>query len=133
MSDIPTSFSNTGSVATIVDELDHQADAVLANICILQDKSHKYAAAFDLEARSNHAMVLREDGIALETDLGIIKLNAELITDDRLEAWTNTVASPVERGARIERLATVKEKLQSLELVMSDLRRGMVGDESDFL
>tara|TARA_R110002003_G_scaffold534_9_gene20281 strand:+ start:5520 stop:5936 length:417 start_codon:yes stop_codon:yes gene_type:complete len=130
---IPTSFSAADDLAILLDELNHQADAVLANVCILQDKSRKYEAASDPEARRLYAIVLREHGEALETDLGIIKLTAGLITDERLEAWIDEAAEAMEHDARAKRLEELMAKLQGLEAAMSELGSALVGEGDLFL
>jgi hypothetical protein len=130
---VPTSFSAADDLAILLDELDHQAEAVLANVCILQNKSRKYEANSGSEARRNYAIVLREHGKALETDLGIIKLTARLITGERLETWTNEAADFVECEARARCLEELVAKLQGLEAAISELGSGLVGEEDLFL
>lgn len=78
-------------------------------------------------------MVLREHGVALETDLGIMKLNAALITDERLEAWVSAAIDETEKEARKNRLNRLVEKTVGVEDAMAELREGMAGDADDFL
>jgi hypothetical protein len=63
--------------------------------------------------------------IALETGLGITKLNAELITDELLDEWVGATSSTAEREARKECLGTLTEKLRNLEESMSHLKEGL--------
>ncbi|KAH7079774.1 hypothetical protein FB567DRAFT_128990 [Paraphoma chrysanthemicola] len=130
---IPTIFSNPETITTILKELDEQADAVLANVCILHDKTKKYAITTDEDVRSNYAIVLREHGEALETDLRIIRLNAELLTDDRLEAWVNDTTNDMGCEARAKTLDDLMSKLWRLEIATSKLKDELVGDEDALL
>ncbi|KAH7071530.1 hypothetical protein BKA63DRAFT_395850, partial [Paraphoma chrysanthemicola] len=118
----PTFFSGPENITTLLEELDQQADAVLANAYILHDKTKKYAISTDKDVQSNYAVVLREHGEALETDLRIIKLNAELLTDDRLEAWVNGRANDMECEARAKTLDDLMAKLRRVEVAMSELK-----------
>lgn len=128
-SSIPTFFSSPETITTILKELDEQADGVLANVCILHDKTKKYAVSTDEDARSNYAVVLREHGEALETDLGIIRLNAELLTDDRLEVWVNDTTNDTGCEARAKTVDDLMSKLWRLEIATSKLKDELVGDE----
>ena len=130
---IPNSFSYVHDLEPILKELDTQADAVLANTFVLQNLYKKYADSTDTAGRRDYAVVLQEHGRALETDLGIIKLGAELITDERLAAWVKAAAEDAERQAREERLDKLMEKMADVEEAMVELREGLVGEEGNFL
>jgi hypothetical protein len=129
---IPTSFFCANDLP-ILDELDTQADAVLASVLVLKNLYGKYANSTDAAERSNIVVILREHGVALETDLGIIKLDAELITDERLETWVNGALVDAERTARKDSMNRLMMKMVDLEEAMAELREGMVGDGDSFL
>jgi hypothetical protein len=76
---------------------------------------------------------LRAHGKALETDLGTIKLNAGLITDERLADWVEAGASAAEIQARKKTLTTLTGKMQLLECMMADLKERMMSIEYDFV
>lgn len=66
--------------------------------------------------------------MALETNLGIIKLNAELMTDERIETWVNRAMVDAERTARKDRIDRLMKKMAALEEAMAELSEGLVGD-----
>jgi hypothetical protein len=76
---------------------------------------------------------LREHGEALETDFGTIKLNAELISDERLADWIEVAASAAEMHARKRTLKILTTKMQGLECMMVDPKDRMAGIKDDFL
>jgi hypothetical protein len=127
MYSIPTSFSDVEDLTPILDELNTQADAVLASIFVIANLRVKYEEAANPAAKSEYGVVLRELGTALETDLGIIKLNAELVTDERLEAWVDASSSAAERQARKECMQSLTAKLGNLKECVAELRGGLVG------
>jgi hypothetical protein len=130
---IPTGFSHTNNLLPILNELDTQADAVLAIVLVLQGLHRKYANSSDPEERKEYAVVLLAHGEALETDLGIIRLDAGLITDARLEAWVNSAADDAEKKARKDKLDKLAGKMADVEEVMAELKEGFVGDTGSFL
>jgi hypothetical protein len=130
---IPMSFFRANDLLPILDELDTQADAVLASVLVLKNLYWKYAKSSDPAEQSDYAVILREHGVALETDLGIIKLDAELITDERLETWINGALVDAEMAARKDRLDRLMMKMVDLEEAMAELREGLVGDGDSFL
>lgn len=130
---IPTAFFREHDLFPILHELDTQADAVLAGVLVLENLYNKHKKSTDVAERSDYAVVLREHGVALETDLGIIKLDAEHITDERLETWVNGALADAERTARKDRIDRLMKKMADLEEAMAELREGMVGDADIFL
>jgi hypothetical protein len=127
MYSIPTSFSNVEDLTPILDELNTQADAVLASIFVIANLRVNCEEATVPRTKGEYGVVLREHGTELETDLGIIKLNAELINDERLEAWVDAASSAAERQARKECLQSLTAKLGNLEECVAELRGGLVG------
>ncbi|KAH7413654.1 hypothetical protein DE146DRAFT_749858 [Phaeosphaeria sp. MPI-PUGE-AT-0046c] len=125
MTAIPTSFSNVEDLIHILDKLTTQADAVLASVFVVQNVRKKYTKTTDPTKKSEYATILREHGIALETDLGIIMLNAELVTDERLEVWVGEALSIADRADRNGRLERLTLKLRNLEEAMSYLKDGI--------
>jgi hypothetical protein len=91
------SFSCKEHLAPLLQELDTQADAVLASVSVIQNVRQEYEKATNSEERSECATVLREHGVALETDLSIIKLNAELLNDEILETWIDAATNADEK------------------------------------
>jgi hypothetical protein len=89
----------------------------------------KYDEATELEAKSGYGTVLREHGTVLETDLIIIKLNAEFVTDERIEVWVDAASNATERHARRECLQRFTAKLHNLEKCMAKLKDGLIGLE----
>jgi hypothetical protein len=65
--------------------------------------------------------------------LGITKLNAELVTDELLEAWVDATNSAVEREARKGCLLTLTEKLRNLEESMAHLEKGLTEVDDSLL
>jgi hypothetical protein len=82
----------------------------------------KYDEATELEAKSGY-------GTVLETDLIIIKLNAEFVTDERIEVWVDAASNATERHARRECLQRFTAKLHNLEKCMAKLKDGLIGLE----
>jgi hypothetical protein len=128
MNTIPTSFPSTDGLVTILDELTTQANAVLVSALVVQSAHAAYAKMAHAKDKEECATVLREHGLALETDLGSIYLNAELNGDERFEAWTGAAASAAEMQTRKEQFQTLRAKMQHLEDVMADVNREMMGD-----
>jgi hypothetical protein len=79
MNSIPTSFSLTQDLAPVFSQFNTQADAALASIFVIQDLHHKSAKTRDAVERSNYAVVLRDHGWAIETDISIIKRHVEML------------------------------------------------------
>ena len=125
MTAIPTFFSNVDDLSPILDELTTQADAVLASVLVIQNVRNKYTNTTDPTERTEYATVLMEHGIALETDLGIIKLDAEFVTDERLEMWVDDAISAADRADRKRRLERLTEKMRSLEEEVSRFKNNM--------
>jgi hypothetical protein len=115
MTTITTSLSNVEDLTLVLDELTTQADAVLASVLVLQNVRKKHTNTTDPSERTEYATALREHGIALETDLGIIKLNAEFVTGERLEKWVDDAISAADRADRKFRLERLIERMRSLE------------------
>jgi hypothetical protein len=130
---IPTGFSRTNNLLPILNELDTQADAVLAIVLVLQGLHRKYANSSVPEECKEYAVVLLAHGEALETDLGIIRLDAGLITDARLEAWVNGATNDAEKKARKDKLDKLAKKIADVEEVIAELKEGFVGDKGSFL
>lgn len=129
----PTSFSNAEDLIPILDELATQADAVLASILVIENVRRKYAKTTDVIEKSEYATVIREHGIALETDLSIMKLNADFVPDERLEMWVDEALSAADRVNRKARLKQLTVKMRNLEEAMSGLKDGMAGVEDNIV
>jgi hypothetical protein len=108
MNTIPTSFSSTDDLATVLDEWTTQADAVLASALAVRSAHAAYMKMTDSGEKAECATVLCEHGLALETGLGIVYLNAELISDQRLKAWAGAAASAAGTQTRKGQLRTLK-------------------------
>lgn len=67
-------------------------------------------------------MVLLQRVAAMESDLGIIKLNARLINEERLEAWAGSAGSAAEMMERRERLRRLCERMEELGTAVGGLR-----------
>lgn len=126
MSAIPTSFAPMDDLSVVLDELTTQAEAVQMHVHVVRSKHHAYKMTADPVEKNGYIVILREHGEALETDLGIIKLNAELITDERLAKWVAAARSAAEMQTRKKRLQVLTAETQSLESAMADLRERMV-------
>jgi hypothetical protein len=129
MYSIPTSFSSVEDFTPLFDELNTQADAVLASVFVIANARLEYDEATEPESKSNYGTVLREHGTALETDLVIIKLNTEFITDERIEAWIDAASSAAEQHARKGCLQQLTAKLRNLEECMAELKNGLTNLE----
>jgi hypothetical protein len=127
MYSIPTPFSNRKDLTPLLDELNTQADAVLASVFVIASVRLEYDEATEPEAKSNQAAVLREHGTTLETDLVIIKLKSEFITDERIEAWVDAASSAAKRHARKECLQRLTARLHNLEECVAGLENGLMG------
>jgi hypothetical protein len=127
------SFSCKEHLAPLLQELDTQADAVLASVFVIQNVRQKYEKATNSEERSECATVLREHGVALETDLSIIKLNAELLSDEILETWIDAATSAAEKRLRKQQVQDLTTKMYNLEQTMADLEDEMLGGDDNLL
>jgi hypothetical protein len=115
-----------------MDELSTQASAVLASVFVVRNVHTKYTKATDPTEKSEYRVVLKEHGAALETDLAIIRLNAEFITNEQLEKWVDRAGSAAGRADRKARLQNLTEKMEALQEAMSDLRDGVLSFDDDF-
>ncbi|OAL04337.1 hypothetical protein IQ06DRAFT_343770 [Phaeosphaeriaceae sp. SRC1lsM3a] len=129
----PTFFSNAEDLIPMLDELAIQADAVLASILVIENVRRKYAKTTDAIEKSEYATVLREHGIALETDLSIMKLNANFVPNARLVMWIDEALSVADRADRKARLIQLTVKMRNLEEAMSGLKEGMAGVEDNIV
>jgi hypothetical protein len=127
------SFSCKEHLTLLLQELDTQADAVLASVFVIQNVRQKYEKATNAEEESECATVLREHGVALETDLSIIKLNAEFLSDEILETWIDAATSANEKRRRKQQVQDLTTKMYSLEQTMADLEDDMLGDDDNLL
>ncbi|EAT77127.1 hypothetical protein HBI56_207360 [Parastagonospora nodorum] len=137
MNTIPTSFSPTDDISTVLTELTTQASAVLASIPVVQKAHAAYRSISDPEVKGQLAIMLRKHGVVMETVLETIKLNANLINEERLEAWADSAESAAEMQSRRKRLQTLCEEMEKLGKAMVELRNELdrceldKGDETD--
>jgi hypothetical protein len=129
MYSILTSFSKVEDLTPLLDELNTQADTVLASVFVTANVQLEHDETTETEAKSKQGTVLREHGTVLETGFVINKLNAEFITDERTEAWVDAASNAAERHARRECLQRFTAKLHNLEKCMAKLKDGLIGLE----
>jgi glyceraldehyde-3-phosphate dehydrogenase/erythrose-4-phosphate dehydrogenase len=130
MNTIPTSFSPADDISTVLTELTTQASAVLASVPVVQNAQVAYKLTSDPEVRDQLAIMLRKHGVAMETVLRTMKLNANLINEERLEEWTDSAESAAEMQSRKKCLQTLCEEMENLGKAMAGLRNELdKGDE----
>jgi hypothetical protein len=133
MSTIPSLFFPAHNLSIVIYELTTHAEAILADVLAIREEHHRYTTTTNTVKKKEFAVVLWAHGKALETDLGTIKLNAALITDERLADWVEAGASAAEIQARKKTLTTLTGKMQLLECMMADLKERMMSIEYDFV
>jgi hypothetical protein len=131
MSTLSTPFAHHGDITPIMDELDTQASAVLASVCVVRNVHEKYMKATDPTERSEYRIVLREHAAALETDLSIIRLNADFITNERLEEWVRGAGSAMGRAARKAHFQSLTEKMEEVQEAMAGLWDNIMSVDDD--
>ncbi|KAH3958139.1 hypothetical protein HBI25_220180 [Parastagonospora nodorum] len=113
MNTIPTSFSPTDDISTVLTELTPKHPPSIS----------------DPEVKGQLAIMLRKHGVVMETVLGTIKLNANLINEERLEAWADSAESAAEMQSRRKRLQTLCEEMEKLGKAMAELRDELDKDD----
>ncbi|KAF1918803.1 hypothetical protein BDU57DRAFT_468162 [Ampelomyces quisqualis] len=131
MSTLPTTFAHHDDLTPLLDELATQASAVLASVFVVGNVHDKYIKETDPTKQSEYRIVLKEHGAALETDLSIIRLNAEFITDERLEEWVDVPGSAAGRAGRRLQLQALTEKMEGLQGAMAGLWDGVLSVEDN--
>jgi hypothetical protein len=122
---IPTSFSHTGDLTPLLQELDLHIDRVMTNIQLMQTLRRTPNNRAESEDHCEHVLVMKLHAEILEMDLAVIKLDAEQITEEKLETW---VAGDPERGARQEIVEVLMEKMRVLEVVIADVKIEFLND-----
>lgn len=131
MSTLSTPFAHHGDLTPVMDELITQASAVLASVYVVRNVHEKYMKLTDPTEKNEYRVVLREHGAALETDLSIIRLNADFITDERLEDWVRGADSASGRAARKAHLQILTEKMEELQEAMAGLWDGILSVDNE--
>jgi hypothetical protein len=93
-----------------------------------QNMHRNFLKTSDSVERNNCAVVSREHGQALETDMSNIKLHVELLKNEMMQAWRDAADEVVEQDTREECLM----KLDDLTSVLGETREALldVGNES---
>ena len=123
---LSTRSSSSEDLYPILAELDLQADHVLGSLAVLRSMDQKYAQMTDESDRREYATVIHFQVAVLEMDLGVIKLDAELVTDEQIHGWVEGTAGLVEKEEREQYVWELFDKLGTLQDKMVETRRRMV-------
>jgi hypothetical protein len=127
---MPISSVYTEDLAPLLGELNTQIDTVLANVFVLHNVHEKHKKTIDADEKRDCAVILRDHGAALETELAIIQLKSELVTDERCKAWIDAASSAAQRTRRKKQLEILTTKMQFVATAMVDLRNLMICTET---
>ncbi|KAF1848133.1 uncharacterized protein K460DRAFT_375048 [Cucurbitaria berberidis CBS 394.84] len=105
----------TENLEHILTELDLQVDRVLASLILLRSMDQKYANIADEIEKCEYAGVIRFQVSVLEMDLGVIKLDAELVTDKGISEWVQGTTSGAVKEKREELVMRLSAKLDNLQ------------------
>ncbi|CAO2647428.1 Nn.00g083500.m01.CDS01 [Neocucurbitaria sp. VM-36] len=84
----------------VLEELALQADRVLANLEVLREMDKIHSNILDTTNKREAGEMMRLQVGMLEMDLGVIKLDAELVTDEQISDWVACAAGGAEREQR---------------------------------
>jgi hypothetical protein len=117
-----TCFSHANDLPLLLNELDVHFERLLSNIFAMQELRQKHAMETDRKKRLDHAEVMQAHSQLLEMDIGVIRLNAEFITDDGVATWIVTANDSTEQHDREIQMWKLMNKMQDLEEAMVEMR-----------
>ncbi|KAJ4377486.1 hypothetical protein N0V83_000311 [Neocucurbitaria cava] len=110
----------------VLEELDLQADRVLASLVVLREMEMKFTNMTDTNDKREYAEIMRFQVGILEMDLGVIKLDAVLMTDEQISEWIESATDSVEKEKREDTTSGLLQKLEILQEEMTATKRDMV-------
>lgn len=127
MTTVPPSFPF--DMPSLLSELDTQADSILTLLQVIKNLHREHKKA-DSALKSSISIAIQEHEVQLAMCFSIIKLDAQILTDEAITSWLNNSPSNLASNTNNTTLQNLTVKLNSVDDALADLRIHFLNEPS---